>query len=365
MGKIDKSVIFTEEEYVKTNTDYEAMDYCGKPEEKEHYKEVLLKLVNEENVVALEIYAYSRYSGNSVFEQDFYASRDALLKLVDVAAEPAPFWYNTLGFIYYYGRTNNGAAEYDKALQYYTVAACHGVYEAQYKLADMMLTGHGLPKNAVGAARVLDRLYGENRELLEQEKFDCKFADIALRVGSMYGDGIGFEKDPEAAFSLLLQAEYAIKMRRKNFSFYGDESVEKRINGALNTARSNMPADYFKDRLEFDHPALIVALLRNSNGVDICIIKKDDDFYIVAKRVSENEEAPRKYLFCVPEMNSCLLADSVVMKIEGAEQITVNTEDSHCFINHIDYDDRKKVWSFCYLDSPCIVLKCAGFSLEK
>ena len=305
------------EDWLSDHTDSDN-EYVGDPADEEEYKRMLLHGVSSELLTAMEIYAYACYTGTKLFPQDFTKSRDCLLRLLELSDGPqAADWCNTLGYIYWYGRTNHGEPQYDLALRYFTVAAQAGIYEAQYKIADMMIQGIALPKNPLLGAGVLDRLYGENREHIELEHFGCKFADIALRLGRIYQEGIGFEKDPENALSLYLQADFAIKKRREFYDYYGDASVEKRIAEALQNAKDNMPSDYFKDRLEFDNPALVGVLLRESNGIDVCLLKKDEELYIVAKRVPMDDRDERKYLFCLPELDICVLADSVVMKVEG------------------------------------------------
>ena len=353
------------EEFIRANTDENTLEYKGTPADAETYKEYILEGVGKEWLNCMVVYAYACYSGNEMFPQDFQASKDMFLRLIDLAESPSPDWYDALGYIYYYGRTTNGKPDYKKALQYFSVAAWSGNFEAQYKIADMMVKGHGLPKSTTGAARILDRLYGETRAHLESELFDCKFADVALRVGTMYRDGVGFEKDPENALSLLLQAKFAIEKRMANCDYYGDQTVKNRIDEALQVAESNMPSDYFKTRLEFDHPALIGALLRASNGIDVCIGSKGDDNFIIAKRVPQNEEDQKKYLFCVPEMKTCVLADSVVMKIEGLHTLSRFTKENNCFVNHIEYNNDTKIWTFFYLDRPVLQMTCDGFSLEN
>jgi TPR repeat protein len=57
-----------------------------------------------------------------------------------------PQYANTLGYIYYYGRCNNGVPEYDQAFYYFSYAAANGLYEGMYKLADLFWHGYGCKK---------------------------------------------------------------------------------------------------------------------------------------------------------------------------------------------------------------------------
>ena len=312
---------------------------------------------------AVEIMAYATYTGNEIFKQDYYLSRDCLNRLIDFTEHPAPEWYNTLGYIYYYGRTNGGVPEYTKALQCFTIGASFGLFESRYKIADMMQAGHGLPKNLDGSARLIIDMYFENRRRFEDQEFDGKFADLALRMGALYENGLGVDKELSTALACYMQADLAISMRRP-FHRFGDEKVERRIKEGLKRVRGALPKDFFKETLTSPVPFLFGDILRNSNGMDVAVFKRGGEVYLLGAVVPEESDS-RKYLFTVPELSICALSDSVILKVEKAENLRITSRDKHVFINSIMIDDKSGEWRFLNGDTPMIRFKCSGFTLAK
>ena len=312
---------------------------------------------------AVEILAYASYTGTELFPQDYYLSRDCLKRLIDNTNHPAPEWYNTLGYIYYYGRTNDGTPEYEKALQCFTVGSSFGIFESRYKIADMLEEGNGLPKNPDAAAHLIIDMYFENRRRFEDQEFGGKFADLALRMGGLYENGHGVDKDLSTALACYMQADLAIQMR-KPFREFGDGKVEERIKEGLKRVREALPKEFFKDTLTTPVPFLFGDILHNSNGMDVAYFKRDGDVYLLGAVVPEESDS-RKYLFTVPELSICALSDSVILKVENAENVRVTGRDKHVFINSIILDDKTGEWQFLYGDTPMIRFKCSGFTLAK
>ncbi len=173
----------------------------------------------------LHMRAYSYYGGNSACPCDYKKAEEALLKLYEMGET---FAANSLGYIYYYGRVNNGVPEYEKAYKYFTVSALDGEPEAIIKLSDMFNHGYGIRQNKHLAFKMLHEL--KTKELARLEIFGInKFADIALRVGSMY------EKDfpnLEESFKYYSMAKSAMKIRNKYYPNFGDNVVNQRIDEA-------------------------------------------------------------------------------------------------------------------------------------
>lgn len=71
------------------------------------------ELCREDNVFALRLKGYACYGGNRLYECDWTAARDCMLRLRELADDAE--YANTLGYIYYYGRCNGGEPEYEKA----------------------------------------------------------------------------------------------------------------------------------------------------------------------------------------------------------------------------------------------------------
>ena len=123
-------------------------------------RELFKKIVDEEcdadNYLAMRIKGYGCYGGDKVFDCDWEASRDLITKLFE--ADGNPYYANTLGYIYYYGRCNGGEPEYDKAFQYFSVGFAHDVLESMYKIADMFLAGKGCIKSPETSSHIIYNL---------------------------------------------------------------------------------------------------------------------------------------------------------------------------------------------------------------
>lgn len=314
--------------------------------------------------VALHIKAYSCYGGNSMWECDWVASRDCLLKLVDI--DENPFYFNTLGYIFYYGRCNNGIPEYDKAFQYFSVGAAHGVYESMYKLADMFFKGNGCIKSPKAAAKIIISLYDENKAIFESGVVDCKFADIALRMGGLFERGDGVDKDIEEAYAYYLEAKLAIDKRVEEYNYYGDSKVQKNVNDAINRVTALISPDFFKKFEELESPAPIGMLLENSVGLDISIDEYKGYFRIRAKSFSD-ENTSGTVLVNVPTIKYCKLADEITLYLDkDSEIINEDIEFPYtAFITGIVYDQDDDVWNFLYRDKQMLSFRCDRFFFYK
>ncbi len=191
---------------------------------KQLYRKFIEELCEEGDRDALITKAYACYGhGDGVYEQDWYASRDCLLKVM--AMKPESQFANTLGYIYYYGRCNQGVPEYDKAFRYFSIGAAGGNPESQYKLADMFMYGYGVEKDESTAFRLIWQTYKKMLKWFRHGNMDCEFADAALRMGNLFRKGIGCFADPDDAYYYYLQARFAIRMRMMQCNQYGDRKV--------------------------------------------------------------------------------------------------------------------------------------------
>ncbi len=145
-------------------------------------RELFKRIVDEEcendNELAMQIKGYGCYGGDKIYDCDWEESRKWITKLFEKNGNP--YYANTLGYIYYYGRCNNGVPEYEKAFQYFSVGAAHDLYESMYKIADMFLGGKGCIKSPETSDHIIFKLYQDSRPSFCMGE-DAKFADIALR----------------------------------------------------------------------------------------------------------------------------------------------------------------------------------------
>ncbi len=181
----------------------------------------------------MEILGYCYYGGNKLYPCDWEKSRDLFEK--HYAEFGNPEIANSLGYIYYAGRCNNGVGEYEKAFKYFSIGAAAGLYESKYKLADMFRRGHYVTRNYRVAEDIYNELYEENLKVFSKGFFDCKLADIALRLGTLYLERNQYTE----AYYFLLEADFAIRKRMANYNYYGDQSVFDSITEALENCRRN------------------------------------------------------------------------------------------------------------------------------
>lgn len=364
-----KDITLPDEVYrqqIKEWTNWDDLSFKAEPEDRETYAKLVRLGVKKGWPEALEVMGYASYGGNEIFPEDWKMAEYCFKKLIATEQKPSPFYYNSLGYIYYYGRTNDAKPDYQKAYAYYSVAAIHGVYEAMYKVADMLIAGKGVPKNEEAGALLVERVALENRELLERGHYDCKFADAALRLGKLFEDGIGRDKDLETAFSLYLQAEFAIRKRMEAYNFYGDAAVSRNIERAMRRVEQKLPKDYFKEALVSDNPYLAGALLQGSeDGIYVSTAAKDGEVFLLAKLVEPPEgEEMKKQLFAFPELNFADLTDSVAMRVDNLKSLKIETDEGWAFVDHIEMDDKTGYWTFYNGDMPVLRIRAGGFSFE-
>lgn len=102
-------------------------------EDKKTFIKFMNDLVAKDNPYGLWVKCYSHYGGNEYVGENYKISEECLLKLIDIDYNDN--YSDTLGYIYYYGRVNNGIPEYEKAYKYYSLSALSGNVEARYKIA--------------------------------------------------------------------------------------------------------------------------------------------------------------------------------------------------------------------------------------
>ncbi len=202
---------------------------------KQLYKKFAMDLAEKGYRSGLEICGYGYYGGNSVFETDWIKARDIFEELYSKYADPA--YANTLGYIYYYGRCNNGVGEFDKAFKYYTIGYIAGNEESSYKLADMFTYGQYVSKNLEMASEIVSKLFGDCLKEFCQGGYQCKLADVALRLGNIYIDSL---RDYYGAYYMYLIADYAIKKRMELGDYFGDDKVYTKIKEAISICKEKL-----------------------------------------------------------------------------------------------------------------------------
>lgn len=261
----------------------------------------------------LEVKGYMCYGKCSeVYDEDWFASRDCFLKLMEIS--PSRYFANTLGYIYYYGRCNNGVPEYDKAFYYFSIGAAGGVYESMYKQADMFMNGYGVTKDLEIARDIYTSLYSENLKYFLNGDYTCKFADLALRM-ALINETEYVSLD--MTYKYYLEAECAIKLRQDACDMYGDDVVAKNIAKSVDEYKAQIKecGIEFYDNLE----SIIGSntLINRTLVADIKSLGENKYEIIVYFEKSDDEENVPCLLVTSMVNNFATLIDKAVIQAKG------------------------------------------------
>ena len=294
-------------------------------EAKAVYRKVLDSLCEENDIGALMKKAYACYgNGNAVYGQDWQASQECLLKLMEL--DPNPRTANTLGYMYYYGRCTDGVPEYDKAFYYFSIGAAGWFCESRYKLADMYRHGYGVAKNPSVVWTIIWELYEEQVEKICAGNFACNFADVALRAGDIWKEGINCCRDPDKALYYYLQAQYAIRMRMLVEDNYGDQGVVAGIDEAI---AGILPETSYPMPLKTAHLYNLEDLLRygleKRHHMEMKVKRINEVEARLTFRIVPFEDEPNKpkLFVTVPRMHFCGLVDEVTVTAREIEVLHI------------------------------------------
>lgn len=365
---MEQDKILTEDErkqeFIRKYYEDEVLLSAATTDEQKKYIEYIEEGLTKHWVIALYAKAYGCYGGNDYFECDWIASRDCLLKIIELQGDKDPFIYNTLGYIYYYGRCNDKKPEYDLAFKYFSVGAANGVFESMYKTADMYIAGKGVPKSEKAGASIILGMYEDNKDIFCNEEPGCKFADVALRVGGLYERGCGVEQDYELAYYYYYEALYAITLRMEELDYYGDQKVYDSIVGSIKRVEAELPEDYFGISLSLPVPYLLGKLLSQSVGLDLELRKEKRDYYLVAQRYA-SEDLGKNVLINIPNVSYCLLTNSLKLKLKGFDDSEYVELPQKAFIDYISQGENDRTWIFGFRDLPLMEVCCDEFVFEN
>lgn len=316
----------------------------AREEEAQLYKIFAQELAEKGNRNGLEAVGYGCYGGNRAFPCDWKKAEECMLRLIDTVdyMPDQGFYANTLGYIYYYGRTTDGVPDYEKAYKYFSFAAFNRIYEAEYKVADMYYNGYGVPKSYDTARNIVGRLYEENLNYIYNGQFDSKFADIALRMGNYCKDvNNPYESDLDEILKYYYQADFAIRMRMKETNHYGDTKVAEGISKALAETKELLN---FKPQKKLEWLS-IYSIFRNylSSGNWLEVKAKEmanGKMKLVFKPHNKwQKKYTGKLFITIPEIDMCGFYDSltVIIKPLGEEiacpeePFTVDSMDYNAF----------------------------------
>ena len=278
------------------------------------WKKYLEEMAAQDDVQAVKILGYACYGdGHYVYKCDWARSRDCMLKLMEIGddrlkAQAA----NTLGYIYYYGRTTKGKPDYDAAYRYFSLAAFFGYYEAIYKVGDMIMSGKGTPKNETAAFRMYEFVYNDCYQQFLDDGVGSNFADAALRLGGAYHKGKGTYQDPMQAYRYYLQARLAIDNRMRRSNFFGDTSVSASIRNAISEVRKEL-GDACRQKKQAIYLEKIAGdVFAGVSAVRVKVERKKTETSITFHRVENFSWDPEpNILVTIPQISYCVLSPDV------------------------------------------------------
>ena len=248
------------------------------------YKKYLLINADKGEKFSMRALGYEYYEGTNGFILDPNKALYWLEKYFKVTNDPDVA--RTIGYIYYYGRTTNGVPQGDKAFQYFAIGHIAGkYYEATYKLADCYLKGYGTPICQQAAYNLVSYIYVPTiREFLNGN--DSKFADVALRLGNYYRDGIYVKKDLKEAHLYFLEAKVAIKKRLEHMEYIGDRNVAMAISNSLNKIEKELK---IPERVVKDGGYIIKNSSFNFSNFLYEIEFKENKIYLIIKKQKSDD----------------------------------------------------------------------------
>ena len=313
--------------------------------------ELARKFINsrcdKDDELALYTKGYACYGGNRLYHCDWYTSRDCMIRLFDKTDDP--MYANTLGYIYYYGRCNDGVPEYEKAFHYFGIAAANGMYEGMYKLADMFYHGYGCKESKRTARALYGMVYDDClRRFLERD--DTNFADAALRMGNVFAKGINEEIDYTTAYFYYLQADYAAKLRAAESEFFGNATVVMNTQKALEETAEKLPKGYIREYMDYDTPYLFSWITGNNNKGEISILTNAGGHReLIARRVpTQSVPDCEDILITIPELSFCARTDRLSLTIDDSAEVWFAADDTSVFYNYCCWNHTERRYDFYY-----------------
>ena len=317
---------------------------------KDKYREYVDILCENNIEIGLYEKAYGSYTGNAVYKQDWEVAEKYLLKILGICEDP--YVANSLGYIYYYGRTNKGKPDYDKALKYFIIAEMHGITEARYKLCDMLMYGKGFPvKMPKMVLKDLYAMYYDLIEELEAGNYSSEFADIAVRLGN-YNLEMAEVNTVKArlSYDYYMIAKYALELRIKHDYKFGDNSIMEKLLPRYEEAK----ALFHKNCLKEDDGTGFFDIIKDfvdNTLVRVQIRKLRNGKHKISLIIDPAErqmESYQKILVSIPEIDFCKLVGRIDLVYNGAPEI-ISSKRSNFIVDAVEIE--KDELNFCIYES--------------
>lgn len=308
------------------------------------YKKYAVELCDLNIEIGLRVIGYGTYERGNLFRVDYKKSYECIHNLYTLYHdEYAPL---SIGYMYYYGRLNNGKPDYDKSFKYFSIAheMNENNIEAIYKLADHYINGYSVDKDLKLAFDLLENIYLKLYHDIESSDEYNEFIQVSYRMASIYSNHHFKHYNIIRAIEILMGAKkiletndnirgrlykktiddvYGLLFRLKD-QFVGDKNVNTDI------------GEYFNLKV----PTYISDNLCKGYELKIKIKKLDDDgFRMTIKQKEEN----KKILYSLPYVFYSGFSDEVSHHIEeGCKFIYNNKEikiDDDFEFDLYSYDD--------------------------
>ena len=308
-------------------------------------EEVMDELVEEGDLNAIRIRGYAAYGDkHPLYECDWNLAKDCMLILVEKGDDfTQAVSANTLGYIYYYGRCNNFVPEYEKAYQYFSLAAFYGLHEATYKVGDMLAKGLGTFRNKTAAFQCYWTVYKDCYMKFQVGNKHHVLSDAALRMGRVYLEGIGAAQDLHQAHYYLLQADCAMRVRMKHEDFYGIEKVKQNIEEALNETRELLVSagqTFDKESYRIDPKPLIEQLAYGNHILKLSVSETEDSIAFTFIRTHEDRYDPaKKVMLTVEKADYCEMTDRFTLRAKKETQYHLKNDAHEITFNQIYWED--------------------------
>ncbi len=307
------------------------------------------ELCEANDATALYLKGYACYGGNRLYLCDWEESRDCMIKLYKI--DDDPHYMNTLGYIYYYGRTNNGIPEYGKALHCFSVAAANGLYEGAYKLADMYHHGYGCEKSDRSARSLYGMVYDDSRKRFLHGVDGGNFADAAFRMGNVYADGIGEKPDYAEAYAFFLQAVYAARLRLETDDFFGNQTVAIGAGKRLEEIRAKLPKGYLKKEVRWNDLRIIPWYFLDKNQyqrLQLSAVPKEDGGFVltVSRRATRAVPEPEYVLITLTELSFCKRTRELSLETSPETKLWMADRADTVRFDFMQYNEVEGRWEF-------------------
>lgn len=237
------------------------------------YRDFVRRLYRLGDVQAIRILAFGYMNGGAAYRQNYELARIYMQELYDRTGDPLAA--NALGYLYYYGLTNNRIPQYDKAFPLFSYGVLDGIDESVYMAATMLIHGQGTVKNVDMGLNLLVDGYRNCLYDFCREIFDCRFAEFAMHMGDCCLDGVIYGMGMKDAYRFYLEAQYAAGKRRDA----GDPLAtvdEEKIERTLSYIREQVELDPTRTELKADFPVYINQIYEDRYPVRVLITENHE-----------------------------------------------------------------------------------------